>query len=476
MSLRVRQIRFYQCWMRTRFPFRFGIASMSRVVHLFVRADVEIDGNLCTGISAEGLPPKWFTKNASTQYEEDDLPAMLRVIEHAAKLAVELGPQRNPFDWWWELQLAQSAWAKENDLPPLLAGLGTSLMERAVIDAYCRHHRTTFFQALQCDALQMDLPRMHGELESARVAEFLPKHARRSVHLRHTVGLGDPLTENEISAELRVDDGLPQSLESSIRHHGLRFFKVKLSGNREFDRDRLSRLAPILENEVGAAARFTLDGNEQFDNIDLFRSCWETFRGDPVIRAMIDQSLLFVEQPLHRDRALHSDVGREFASWPDAPPTIIDESDAQLGSLDRALSLGYRGTSHKNCKGVFKSLAAAAVLARRSTPQDPLILSGEDLGNIGPVALLQDLAVVAALGLQHVERNGHHYFAGLSMFARPIQDQVTEHHADLYRWHPNGFAALAPDRGRLHLNSVNLAPFGVMQLPDLESMESCDRA
>jgi hypothetical protein len=46
-----------------------------------------------------------------------------------------------------------------------------------------------------------------------------------------------------------------------------------------------------------------------------------------------------------------------FDSWPEAPPMIIDESDAELTSLRRALELGYRGTSHKNCKGVFKGLA-----------------------------------------------------------------------------------------------------------------------
>lgn len=459
--------------MRTRFPFRFGVANMSHVVHLFVRADVEIDGKPCSGVSADGLPPKWFTKDPSTQYEEDDLPAMIRVIKHAAELSVQLATQAGPFDWWWELYLAQTTWAKDKKIPPLLAGLGTSLMERAVIDAYCRHHRTTLFDALQSNAMQIDLGRMHRELESARVADALPSRARKWVHLRHTVGLGDPLEDNDINPECRVDDGLPQSLEESIRHYGLRYFKVKLSGDPEFDRERLSRLAPILEKEVGGDARITLDGNEQFDDIDLFRSSWETLRAYTKVRRMMDQSLLFVEQPLHRERALGSEVGRAFAKWPGAPPTIIDESDAELGSLNRALSLGYRGTSHKNCKGIFKSVAAAAILARRSTPEVPLILSAEDLVNIGPVALLQDLAVVGALGMEHVERNGHHYFAGLSMFARPIQNQVTDDHDDLYRWHPRGFAALAPSEGRLHLESVNLAPFGVMQPPDFECLEPC---
>jgi hypothetical protein len=34
-----------------------------------------------------------------------------------------------------------------------------------------------------------------------------------------------------------------------------------------------------------------------------------------------------------------------------------------------------------------------------------LMMSGEDLCNTGPIALLQDLAVMAALGIESVERN-----------------------------------------------------------------------
>ena len=34
-------------------------------------------------------------------------------------------------------------------------------------------------------------------------------------------------------------------------------------------------------------------------------------------------------------------------------------------------------------------------------------MSGEDLANVGPVALLNDLAVMSVLGVEDVERNGH---------------------------------------------------------------------
>ncbi len=62
---------------------------------------------------------------------------------------------------------------------------------------------------------------------------------------------------------------------------------------------------------------------------------------------------------------------------------------------------------------------------------------------MGPVALLQDVAVMASLGIAHVERNGHHYFRGLVMFLPDAQEAVVRQHGDLYAQHPDGFAALA---------------------------------
>ncbi|PYT36607.1 MAG: hypothetical protein DMG45_26685, partial [Acidobacteria bacterium] len=76
---------------RTRFPFRYGIASMTDVPHLFARTTVTVAGKSSFGLSSEGLPPKWFTKNPATTFEQD-LPEMLQVISHAAKLAERIAP------------------------------------------------------------------------------------------------------------------------------------------------------------------------------------------------------------------------------------------------------------------------------------------------------------------------------------------------------------------------------------------------
>jgi hypothetical protein len=173
--------------------------------------------------------------------------------------------------------------------------------------------------------------------------------------------------------------------------------------------------------------------------------------------------LIFVEQPLHREVALNAETRHTLKAWESRPPMIIDESDAEIGSLPAALECGYSGTSHKNCKGIYKGIANACLLARRqrTNPKERVILSGEDLCNVGPVAMLQDLAVLASLGVDHAERNGHHYFRGLSMFPETVQAQVLAQHSDLYRRHECGIATLDIRHGALSVESVVAAPFGI---------------
>src|SRR6185295_10779544 len=123
---------------RTRFPFKYGIASMTEVPHLFVRTRVAVGQESSFGLASDGLPPKWFTKNPATTFEQD-LPEMLEVISHAAKLAEQIA--RTPvafFDFWRELDRQQRAWSSARKLAPLLANLGVSLVERAVLDGGCR--------------------------------------------------------------------------------------------------------------------------------------------------------------------------------------------------------------------------------------------------------------------------------------------------------------------------------------------------
>src|SRR2546422_677902 len=444
---------------RTRFPFRYGIASMTDVPHLFVRTTVTLAGKSSFGLSAEGLPPKWFTKNPATTFEQD-LPDMLEVIGHAAKLAERIA--QSPvsfFDFWRELYRQQSDWANARHLAPLLANLGVSLVERAVIDGLCRGAGEPLHRMVAANRLSLRLGEVYGELGNAQPRDLLPAASLTSCFVRHTIGLGDALSPADIPAGERVDDGLPQDLESSIREYGLRYFKVKLFANAERDFARLRELSRLLVRETGGEFFVTVDGNENFKSFEAFREFWQKAVGDPALRDLW-RRIIVVEQPVHRDRALSDDPGAALRAWPDRPRLIIDESDGAVGDLPRALALGYAGTSHKNCKGIVKGIANACLLEKRRRNGERVVLTGEDLCNLGPVTLLQDLAMMALLGIEHVERNGHHYYRGLSLWPAEWQDATLAAHGDLYKRHRDGFACLRIREGRVALDSVNTAPLG----------------
>jgi hypothetical protein len=140
--------------------------------------------------------------------------------------------------------------------------------------------------------------------------------------------------------------------------------------------------------------------------------------------------------------------------------------------LPTALELGYAGTSHKNCKGVFKSVVNACLLARRRAAGLPAVLSGEDLTNVGPIGLTQDLAAQAVLGVTSVERNGQHYFAGLSQFPAGLQVHALAEHSDLFVRHEGSGNRPRVNvcAGRVALGSVLRAPFGYAGEPELAGM------
>jgi len=451
---------------RTRFPFRYGIASMTDVPHLFLRTRVHTGSEWSTGLTAEGLPPKWFTKAPSTTFEQD-LPDLVATITHAARAAEAVGATPTTFyAFWREMYREQDAWAATHQVPALLAGLGVSLVERAVLDGLCRVTRTPLHRLIAANRLGLRLDEIYPELASVEPVDVLPPSPRGSCFVRHTIGLGDALAPGDVRPEERVDDGLPQDLETSIRAYGLRYFKVKLRGIPREDSARLREILRVLSRSTEGDFRLTVDGNENFHDFGAFRDFWEATRADSAL-GEISKRTLVVEQPVHRDRAVDDPARDSLARWPNRPALIIDESDGALGDVPRALSAGYAGSSYKSCKGIVKGIANACLLAARRASGQPGVLTGEDLCTLGPVALQQDLAMMSVLGIEHVERNGHHYYRGLSMLPRAWQQGALERHADLYADHPLGFTCVRIVNGRMDLSSTDAAPFGVSPALDV---------
>lgn len=398
---------------KTRMPFRFGIAVMTEAPHVFLQCRFKVGGSAATGIAAEGLLPKWFDKSPDKSAQQE-LDEMLLVIRQAVAFAREI-PASSAFAFWRQLYAAQMPWAQERGLPPLLAHFGVSMVERTMLDALARAHGVSFSTLLRENLPGMDLGAIHPELAGRSPCDFLPRKPLPRVIARHTVGLSDPLTASDVAAGEALDDGLPQTLEDCVKFYGLHHFKLKVRGEVENDLARLRQIAAVVTRLRGSNYAFTLDGNEQYKECAKFAELWERIQGDKALKVFFEK-LIFIEQPLHRSVALDPQV----AKIKDGPPMIIDESDAKIDDLARALELGYVGTSHKNCKGVMKGVAHRCLINHRNAAgrTNRYQMSGEDLVNIGPVALLQDLAAQAALGNATVERNGHHYFRGLSVFPK----------------------------------------------------------
>lgn len=438
--------------MKARMPFKYGIATLTALPHLFVRVELLINDKVSIGISSDGLAPKWFTKDPTSSFE-DDINEMFMVIQNAVKLAQEIEQKENIFLFWKELYKKQAEWGKKTKLPPLLTSFGVSLVERAVISAFCQACNQPFHELIKDGRLGFNLQDIYPEFDNSTLRQALPKLPSDNIEVRHTVGLADPITRDEIEATEIVDDGLPESFEENMRVYGIKKLKIKLSGNLEFDKERLLKIQQIMTN-LNRDFSFTLDGNEFFICAEDFKDYWEKLSNISQLKSLFER-LLFVEQPIHRDFALSEETGKCFKSWKAKPKIIIDESDAELHSAQKALALGYSGTSHKNCKGIFKSIANACLMYKNKG-----ILSAEDLCNVGPVALQQDIATVAALGISHVERNGHQYMPGLSMFPENIRQETVSRHGDLYKVH-NGFPVVNISSGSININSVNKSSFGI---------------
>lgn len=446
--------------MRTRMPFKFGISTMTAVPHLVLGMALEVGGRTGRGCSADHLPPKWFTKNPETSLEEE-VGDMIAVIRHASDAALTIGPAPDPFTLWQALYEAQKAWGTERGFAPLLWGLGASMVERAMIEAFCRLQGTNFGRAVRSNAFGLRLDAFNPNLKDLEPADVLPGSPITATNVRHTVGLGDPLTRPDIPAEELCNDGLPQSLDEVIDTYGISYFKIKLFGDQARDFDRLKQAAEIIEGRLDQYA-FTLDGNENYGDMESFRSFWEALRADRGLTGFL-RRLICIEQPLHRNIALDEAVRGHFQTWPDRPPFIVDESDGDIGDVERAVDIGYAGTSYKNCKGVFKGLSNAANLKYLSKrhPERAYVLTSEDLSNIAPIALMQDLAVLATLGVDHSERNSHHYFKGITVWPDDIQEQVLKNHPDLFSLHAEGFPCMCIRHGRINMESVTTSPFGV---------------
>jgi hypothetical protein len=458
----------------TRMPFRFGVVTMRASPVLTLAIEIEDErGGRATGYAADFLAFRWFDKRPEKSLAEN-CADLIAAVDVARDLYLEVGHQgpRSPFALFLETYPEIDRWALASDFNRLGASFGSSMLERAVIDALGRLSGKTYFELVRDNDLGIELGAITPELAGRPIAGFLPTEPLERLHVRHTVGLVDPITAAEVSTP--VDDGLPETMEDYLVHDRIAYLKIKVAGALDDDIDRLETIAALLARHP-RPYRISLDGNEQYKELDGFLGLIERIKTSPKL-ARLWRDILFIEQPLERTVAMDPAVQPGLTALSREKPVIIDEADGWLTAFREAIALGYRGTSHKNCKGIYKSLhnLALARIRNQRVGREELFLSAEDLTNLPVVPLQADLASVALLGIDHVERNGHHYFRGLGHLPDEEKTAALERHPDLYERRGDE-VFLRVTEGMLACRSLQVPGMGFAALPELAAMSPPDR-
>lgn len=447
-----------------RIPFRFGVITVTQGTQAVLRARIALeDGSRAEGVAAECLGAKWFDKNPALS-DAQNLDQLRQALQIAAELygAAGLRTAFGHFEHAYPEQIARGA---ALDLNPLVASYGPALLDRAILDGLGRALDCSFQDLVRRNAIDLRAGPLTPDLAGFDIRGFLANLSPRpTIAVRHTVGLVDPITSADRSGA-PIGDGLPETLDEVVRHYGGRFYKLKVGGQVEADLDRLTRIAAALDG--GPDYRATLDGNEQYDDVEGFLALWRRMTETPAL-ARLCRSILFVEQPIKRAVAL----SRPVTAMARHRPLIIDESDGELRSFPDSLALGYSGVSSKTCKGLYKSLLNAARVAKLNAEagRPVAFMSAEDLTTWPGVSVQQDLALVALIGLEHVERNAHHFIDGMRFAPRHEQEAFAAAHADLYDA-GSGTARLRVARGGiLALGSLACAGFAVAAGTDFTLM------
>jgi len=410
----VRDIAFFERPVRFARPFRFGAVVINATPQMFVRVEIEVEGKhraTSGGASAELLVPKWFDKRQELAPE-----ATVAELRRSLLIARDLYLAGSGYDTAFGLHAARigaqiEACARE-DIPPLAAAYGPAEIDKAILDALLRFADLSFFDGMNRNIAGIDA-RLSPDLGSDDVAQYLARRRRlERVAIRHTVGLDD---------SVEGKGGVADADENA----GARYFKLKLNGDPDHDAARLIRIGRELAT-LPDDYRVTLDANEQYADLAALGALIDRLDHDAAL-APIATKLLYIEQPMPRDITQQSPLGalaaRDF---------IIDEADDGYDAFPSARALGYRGISSKSCKGIYKSVVNAVRAAKWSQAGETFFISGEDLTCQAGLAVQQDLALGALIGVTHAERNGHHYVDGFGDTPPAEAEAFRAVHPDLY--------------------------------------------
>jgi hypothetical protein len=432
---------------------------------LVVRLDLADDnGNHSWGVSGDRPSFGWLDKRSNYSAEQK-LLRLLDLVGSARNVYLNHSRFASPFQQSLVNAAEVTSIGRAADHEDLSCSFAAALFERALIDAVCRIQKLSLFEAVRQNKLGFTPQAAFPELQNFQLEQFLPQRPLTTFNIRHTVGLADPLTKTDLPDSRRLNDGEPETLEEYVARDGLRYFKVKISGNPQSDLARLGRIWDVVARADQPV--ITLDGNESYQDIDAFARFVEAFEDKQL---GLFQHTTFIEQPLTRVLTRDPATAKTVAAISDKKPLVIDEADGTLNAFRDVLQIGYSGTSHKNCKGFFKSLLNFCLIHHFEIQHGRAAFqTGEDLSNMPLVPLHQDFAALGVLGIDHCERNGHHYSFGLQHLSDTERQLTKQHHPDLYVERHGGLF-LDIRNGQVRCRSLQTRGFGVAFPPDFKNL------
>ena len=318
MKVKLEDVERFERHVKMRLAFRFGVITVTDATQAVIRVRISLpDGRTSHGVAAEALAAKWFEKSPAFTDEQN-----LDQLRQSLDLAIELyrgaglrhdrsicSPAPTPSSRSAAPRSASIRWWRR---------IGPALLDRAILDALGRatgpvlrpHDRAQrprhpHDRSLTPDIADADLGPFLAGLEPAP-----------SIEVRHTVGLVDPLTAADRPAAERVNDGLPETLEEVVSYYRGRYYKLKVGGDIKADLDRLSRIAAVLDAGAGDY-RATLDGNEQYDDVEGIVELWRKVARDAGAGRLVQVD------PVHRaaDQARGGAQRARSSRWPGTAPS-----------------------------------------------------------------------------------------------------------------------------------------------------------
>lgn len=404
---------------RYRMPYQFGGRTVDRVTILNVECRVRGGtGREAWGFGSMTLGNAWAFPAVS---HDAGLGAMLALAPLLRAVTADCDERGHPMDLFRTLEPAylRTAAALSHDralpvpIPKLCTLVVASAFDAAIHDAYGKLFGVSAYETYGPTFARHDLSR---DLGSAFRGEHLDRYVgatpRATTPVFHSVGASDPLDASDV--RVRIDDGLPNTLEEWIPRDGLDHFKIKLNGgNLEADIERVLRIDRLVERVLTGRRvsewSYLLDFNEGCPNVDYLLECLRRIR--EATPAGFDR-VLYIEQPTARD--LERDRGNVMHAAARLRPVVIDESLTDLDTLMLAREMGYTGVALKACKGQSHAMLMAAAARKHG-----MFLCVQDLTCPG-ASLVHSAGIAARVpGNAGIEANARQFVPGANAAWEP---------------------------------------------------------